>query len=86
LKTNLNRGLNAEYKESGIIVQSLCPFWVTTKLVKIGGSGSFEIPNPMTFVKYALKTIKTQPVSNGYPYHNFQVNKKKERKYAYCCI
>ena len=67
----LIRGLNAEYSSKGIIVQSLCPYFVSTKLSAM--RSSLMAPKPNVYVNEALKTIGSQSVTNGCLIHNFQV-------------
>ncbi|XP_056318026.1 very-long-chain 3-oxoacyl-CoA reductase-B [Danio aesculapii] len=63
-----SRGLNAEYKSKGIIIQSVLPFYVTTKLSKIRRP-TLDIPTPERYVKAQLSTIGLQTQSNGYLPH-----------------
>lgn len=67
-----SRSLSAEYATKGIIVQSLCPYFVSTKLSKTGRS--LLSPKPAEYVSSALRTIGAQPVTNGCLVHNIQVN------------
>lgn len=64
--------LQIEYKSKGIIVQSLCPGYVVTKLS--GVNRNIFSPNPDEYVESALKTIGKQTVSYGYLLHVLQVN------------
>ena len=66
------RALDIEYRDKGILIQSLCPYRVPTKLS--GAREKFAAPNPNSFVSSALKTIRTQRVTNGCLVHNIQVN------------
>ena len=68
---NSNRGLATEYKSKGIIVQSLCPFFVSTKLA--GVRRSLTTPSPDEFVNSSIKTIGSQNITNGCLIHNIQV-------------
>lgn len=63
-----SRGLDAEYKSKGIIIQSVLPFYVTTKLSKIR-KPTLDIPTPERYVKAQLSTIGLQTQSNGYLPH-----------------
>ncbi|XP_072128783.1 very-long-chain 3-oxoacyl-CoA reductase-A-like [Mobula birostris] len=63
-----SQALHAEYKGKGIIVQSILPFFVTTKLSKIRKSG-VAVPSPETYVKAALNTVGLQMQTNGYLPH-----------------
>ena len=50
-----SRALDLEYRGKGIIVQSLCPYYVSTKLSKKGvGFGS---PDPTSYVKSPILKI-----------------------------
>uniref|UniRef100_A0A9J7ZH38 Hydroxysteroid (17-beta) dehydrogenase 12b n=2 Tax=Cyprinus carpio TaxID=7962 RepID=A0A9J7ZH38_CYPCA len=60
-----SRGLAAEYKSKGIIIQSVLPFYVTTKLSKIRRP-TLDIPSPERYVKAQLCTVGLQTQSNGY--------------------
>lgn len=68
----IKRALDVEYKSKGIIVQSLCPYFVSTKLSAV--RRSLTAPKPDEFVSSALKTIGSQSVTNGCLIHNIQVN------------
>ncbi|XP_067293544.1 very-long-chain 3-oxoacyl-CoA reductase-B isoform X2 [Pseudorasbora parva] len=63
-----SRGLDAEYKSKGIIIQSVLPFFVTTKLSKIKRA-SLDIPTPERYVKAQLSTVGLQTQTNGYLPH-----------------
>ncbi|XP_056608814.1 very-long-chain 3-oxoacyl-CoA reductase-B [Triplophysa dalaica] len=63
-----SRGLDAEYKNKGIIIQSVLPFYVTTKLSKIRRA-TIDIPTPERYVKAQLSTVGLQTQSNGYLPH-----------------
>ncbi|XP_064308383.1 very-long-chain 3-oxoacyl-CoA reductase [Phalacrocorax carbo] len=59
-----SRGLHAEYKSKGIIVQSVLPYYVATKMSKIR-KPTFDKPSPETYVKAALGTVGLQSQTNG---------------------
>nr|XP_006124540.1 very-long-chain 3-oxoacyl-CoA reductase isoform X2 [Pelodiscus sinensis]XP_014429738.1 very-long-chain 3-oxoacyl-CoA reductase isoform X1 [Pelodiscus sinensis] len=63
-----SRGLHAEYKSKGIIVQSVLPFYVATKMSKIR-KATFDKPSPEKYVRAALSTIGLQSQTNGYLPH-----------------
>jgi len=65
-----SRSAHLEYKSKGITVQSLCPYFVSTKLS--GMRKSLMAPKPDAYVASALNTLGCQPVSNGYSWHNLQ--------------
>ena len=64
--------MHFEYKSKGIIVQSLCPGYVDTKLANL--SKSYSAISAERYAENAIKTIKTQPLSCGCLSHNFTVN------------
>lgn len=63
-----SRGLHAEYKSKGIIVQSVLPYFVATKMSKIR-KPTFDKPSPETYVRAALGTVGLQSQTNGYLPH-----------------
>ncbi|XP_063294259.1 very-long-chain 3-oxoacyl-CoA reductase isoform X2 [Pelobates fuscus] len=63
-----SRGLHAEYKNKGIIVQSVLPFFVATKLSKIRRP-TWDKPTPEAYVKSAINTVGLQTQTNGYMAH-----------------
>ncbi|XP_041131471.1 very-long-chain 3-oxoacyl-CoA reductase-B-like isoform X1 [Polyodon spathula] len=63
-----SRALHAEYKSRGIIVQSVLPFFVATKLSKIRRP-TLDKPSPAAYVKAALSTVGLQVQTNGYLPH-----------------
>lgn len=65
-----SQATSMEYKSKGIIVQSLNPYFVSTKMT--GLRGSMMAPKPEKFVSGALGTVGTQPVTNGCLAHNLQ--------------
>ncbi|XP_027314992.3 very-long-chain 3-oxoacyl-CoA reductase [Anas platyrhynchos] len=65
-----SRGLHAEYKSKGIIVQSVMPYYVATKMSKIS-KPSFDKPTPETYVRAAIGTVGLQSQTNGCLPHAF---------------
>ncbi|XP_009977123.1 PREDICTED: estradiol 17-beta-dehydrogenase 12, partial [Tauraco erythrolophus] len=65
-----SRGLHAEYKSKGIIVQSVLPYYVATKMSKIR-KPTFDKPSPETYVRAALGTVGLQTQTNGCLPHAF---------------
>ncbi|NWZ35937.1 DHB12 reductase, partial [Brachypodius atriceps] len=63
-----SQGLHAEYKSKGIIVQSVLPFYVATKMSKIR-KPTLDKPSPETYVRAALGTVGLQSRTNGYLPH-----------------
>ncbi|XP_048401687.1 very-long-chain 3-oxoacyl-CoA reductase-A-like isoform X3 [Stegostoma tigrinum] len=63
-----SQALHVEYKSKGIIVQSVLPFYVATKMSKIRRP-TLSKPSPETYVKAALKTVGLQMQTNGYLPH-----------------
>ncbi|XP_008103630.2 very-long-chain 3-oxoacyl-CoA reductase [Anolis carolinensis] len=60
--------LSIEYKEKGIIVQSLAPELVFTKMVNLPNPNLFR-PTPERYVKYAINTVGLEYETAGYPLH-----------------
>ncbi|XP_005986970.1 very-long-chain 3-oxoacyl-CoA reductase-A [Latimeria chalumnae] len=63
-----SRGLHAEYKSKGVIVQSVLPFYVATKMSKVRRP-TLDKPSPKTYVRSALNTVGLQARTNGYLIH-----------------
>ncbi|KAG7483316.1 very-long-chain 3-oxoacyl-CoA reductase-B-like [Solea senegalensis] len=63
-----SRGLQAEYKNKGIIIQSVLPFFVATKLSKIRRA-TLDKPSPERYVAAELNTVGLQTQTNGYLPH-----------------
>ncbi|KAM9239672.1 LOW QUALITY PROTEIN: very-long-chain 3-oxoacyl-CoA reductase [Leptosomus discolor] len=59
-----SRSLHAEYKSKGIIVQSVLPYYVATKMSRIR-KPTFSKPSPETYVRAALGTVGLQSQTNG---------------------
>ncbi|KAJ7998380.1 hypothetical protein DPEC_G00222100 [Dallia pectoralis] len=60
-----SRGLQEEYKAKGIIVQSVLPFFVATKMTRIR-KPTLDKPTPERYVAAELGTIGLQDQTNGY--------------------
>ncbi|XP_062845842.1 very-long-chain 3-oxoacyl-CoA reductase-B [Trichomycterus rosablanca] len=63
-----SRGLDAEYRSKGVIIQSVLPFYVTTKMSNIKRA-SLNIPTPERYVSAQLSTVGLQSRTNGYLPH-----------------
>ncbi|XP_068428782.1 very-long-chain 3-oxoacyl-CoA reductase-B [Clinocottus analis] len=63
-----SRGLQAEYKSRGIIIQSVLPFFVATKLSGIK-KPTLDKPTPRRYVTAQLNTVGLQDQTNGYLPH-----------------
>ncbi|XP_038661997.1 very-long-chain 3-oxoacyl-CoA reductase-A-like [Scyliorhinus canicula] len=63
-----SQALHVEYQSKGIIVQSVMPFFVATKMSKIR-KPTLDKPSPETYVKAALNTVGLQMQTNGYLPH-----------------
>lgn len=59
-----------EYRAKGIIVQSVLPGFVSTKMSKM--RPSFTTCTPEAFVRWALKTVGVEDQTFGYPVHKLQ--------------
>ncbi|XP_028916679.1 very-long-chain 3-oxoacyl-CoA reductase [Ornithorhynchus anatinus] len=60
--------LHEEYKSKGIIVQSVLPYFVATKMAKIR-KPTLDKPSPETYVKSAINTVGLQSRTFGYLVH-----------------
>ncbi|XP_058486217.1 very-long-chain 3-oxoacyl-CoA reductase-B [Solea solea] len=63
-----SRGLQAEYKNKGIVIQSVLPFFVVSKLSKIRRA-TLDKPSPERYVAAELNTVGLQTQTNGYLPH-----------------
>ncbi|XP_072321512.1 very-long-chain 3-oxoacyl-CoA reductase-B isoform X2 [Eucyclogobius newberryi] len=63
-----SQGLQMEYKSKGIIVQSIMPFYVVTKMSKIRRA-TLDKPTPERYVAAELNTVGLQARTNGYLPH-----------------
>ena len=61
--------LEREYRDRGIVVQGVNPYFVATNMSKIR-KGNLWIPNPQVFTDSALATVGLERVTNGYWTHN----------------
>jgi len=59
-----------EYRAKGIIVQSVLPGFVSTKMSKM--RPSMTTCTPEAFVRWALKTVGVEDQTFGYPMHKLQ--------------
>lgn len=67
----LSRSLSFEYANKGIIVQSVLPAYVSTKMSKIR-KVSLMVPSPTTYVRHALRTVGIESRTYGYWMHKIQ--------------
>jgi len=67
----LSRSLHGEVKDKRIIVQSVLPSYVMTKMSKIR-KPSFLVPTPKAYVQGAMKTIGVESRTYGYWTHKLQ--------------
>lgn len=67
----LSQGLQAEYKERGIYIQSVMPAYVSTKMSKIR-KATYMVPTATTYVREALNTIGIEHATYGYGPHKFR--------------
>ncbi|GBO13481.1 Inactive hydroxysteroid dehydrogenase-like protein 1 [Araneus ventricosus] len=70
-----SRALNYEYKDQGIIVQSLIPSYISTSLVKFSSflqRPNFIVPDPHRFVNSAIQTIGVSNRTTGFWSHGLQ--------------
>jgi 17beta-estradiol 17-dehydrogenase / very-long-chain 3-oxoacyl-CoA reductase len=67
----LSQATAVEYSPFGIVVQSVKPAFVSTKLSKIRKS-SWQVPTPETYVKSALLTVGLEDATYGYLPHKLR--------------
>ncbi|XP_072291779.1 very-long-chain 3-oxoacyl-CoA reductase-A [Eucyclogobius newberryi] len=60
-----SRGLQEEYRRQGIIVQSVLPFFVATKMTRIK-KPTLDKPTPDRYVQAEVTTVGLQTQTNGY--------------------
>ncbi|KAM9377352.1 very-long-chain 3-oxoacyl-CoA reductase-A [Pholidichthys leucotaenia] len=60
-----SRGLQEEYRRQGIIIQSVLPFYVATKMTRIR-KPTLDKPTPERYVAAELTTVGLQSQTNGY--------------------
>lgn len=60
-----SRGLHEEYRRQGIIIQSVLPFFVVTKMTRIR-KPTLDKPTPERYVAAELSTVGLQSQTNGY--------------------
>ncbi|XP_010779841.1 estradiol 17-beta-dehydrogenase 12-A-like [Notothenia coriiceps] len=60
-----SRGLHEEYRRQGIIIQSVLPFFVVTKMTRIK-KPTLDKPTPERYVLAELATVGLQSQTNGY--------------------
>ncbi|KAM8891891.1 very-long-chain 3-oxoacyl-CoA reductase-A isoform 1-T1 [Spinachia spinachia] len=60
-----SRGLHEEYRRQGIIIQSVLPFFVVTKMTRIK-KPTLDKPTPERYVAAELSTVGLQGQTNGY--------------------
>ncbi|KAH9383421.1 hypothetical protein HPB48_024772 [Haemaphysalis longicornis] len=68
----LSQGLQAEYKERGIYIQSVMPAYVSTKMSKIR-KATYMVPTATAYVREALNTVGVEHATYGYGPHKFRV-------------
>ena len=62
--------LSTEYAKDNIIIQTVTPNQVDTKLAR-DLYDSLMIVNAADYVRYTLQTVGTESVTNGHPKHKF---------------
>ncbi|XP_077451818.1 very-long-chain 3-oxoacyl-CoA reductase-A [Stigmatopora argus] len=60
-----SRGLEEEYRRQGVIIQSVLPFFVATKMTRIR-KPTLDKPTPERYVAAELNTVGLQSQTNGY--------------------
>lgn len=67
----LSQAVQVEYKSKGLIIQSVLPYFVSTKMSKIRRA-SLMVPTAETYVKWAIETVGLENRTYGYPPHKLQ--------------
>ncbi|XP_054722876.1 inactive hydroxysteroid dehydrogenase-like protein 1 [Uloborus diversus] len=70
-----SRALSYEYKDEGVIVQSLVPSYIATSLVRFSSllqRPSFLVPDPERFVRSAICTLGVADRTTGFWSHGLQ--------------
>jgi len=78
----LSRALHGEYKSKGITIQSVLPFYVSTKMTKYIKTSLF-IPTPEQYVRSALKTVGIESQTSGIFGHKFITNGQRIVAYLF---
>ncbi|XP_026520456.1 very-long-chain 3-oxoacyl-CoA reductase [Notechis scutatus] len=63
-----SQALSLEYQEKGVLVQTVQPYFVMTKMSKLRRATIYR-PTPEQYVKYSLNTLGRETVTCGYPSH-----------------
>lgn len=63
-----SQGLQSEYGSKGVIIQSVMPFFVATKMTKIRRA-TLDKPTPERYVAAEINTVGLQTRTNGYLPH-----------------
>eukprot|EP00794_Sanderia_malayensis_P016745 gene16745-18439_t len=66
----LARSIQVEYKDKGIISQSVLPMFVATNMAKM--RPSLTVPHPESYARQALETVGVSDRTNGYWTHFLQ--------------
>lgn len=66
-----SKGMAQEYRDMGIIFQSVLPFYVVTPLSKLKRPNFFQ-PTPDVYTDYALSTVGLTECTHGYLPHALQ--------------
>ncbi len=69
--TKFSDDLRLEYKQNGITIQTMCPFFVSTNMIK-SMRISWTVPSPSTFVRSALRSVAISEKTTGYYPHALQ--------------
>lgn len=68
---HLSRALSKEYETKGIVIQSILPAYVSTKMSKIR-KASLMVPTPKQYVASQMKTVKLENRTYGFWTHKAQ--------------
>lgn len=70
-----SRDLAAECREDGIIVQTVLPGFVATKMPGLEGRDSFFVPTARDYVKADIRTLGIESRTAAYWFHKIMVSK-----------
>lgn len=71
-----SRGLQVEYQNSKITIQTLCPSYICTSMTSFSSSlskPSLFVPDPQTFAANAIQTLGFSSYTTGYWPHSLQI-------------
>ena len=73
-----SQDLAAECRRDGIIVQSVLPGYVATKLPGLSGKSSFDVPTATAYVQTAIRSVGIETRTAAYWFHKIMVSVYKD--------